>query len=459
MSVYRALAAMVACLVAVGGCSAHPPEPRHRRTATGASSGPPAAPTRLSPWWVSTGDYLSGGTLQGNRVLTLARGAGAGTIDVVALDRDSGAEMWRLPWSPSGSADTFGVGVAVVETPDDRVAVFPLDGGESPKEGIPFQTLVAVRVSDGRVTSLLDGAYVPWPARPCGPGGRRLCAGVQLPGQGWRWLEVDPTSGDRRLTSMERPLAVFAQDLAVTRMDDGGADPNERLVMVRDGRVQWSVNSLQTFGSRLAGGSTILNRGDGDLVVVSTAGSGDWATARTVALRPTDGTVVWHRQGVAKCGAAAEPSSTRFLMACEGAGRPDTPGSRLALVVLDRATGRTERSYPIDSTTYNASQHPEVEPVVPGHLSSVVVGGRRVLLDGSTGAQVPFDPGAQLCWSEVDAEHRFYPGVHLVAGRSVHACTGPDTDRTITVDEAEAWGVTEGVTTMLRGGKVHAYRR
>lgn len=459
MSVFRLLAVLLASLTAVAGCSGPPPQPGAQRAPSRTVTPPGAAPRRLSPWWVSTQDYLSGGVLHGNRMLTQARGARPGTIDLVALDRDSGTEVWRHPWSPSGSSDAFAVSVSVVESADDRFAVFVMDRDETDGDGIPFESLVAVRVSDGRVTTLLDQAYLPWPVRRCGPASRRVCAGVRLPDRVWRWIDVDPASGDLRMVPLERPLAVLTQEMAVTRLADGTADPHERLALVRDGRVLWSVDSRETFGAPLDEGAQVFDRAEGDLVVVDVPGNGDRATARTVALRSADGAVVWRRDGVGRCGATAVPPSTRLLMACEGAGRPDTPGARLALVLLDRLTGRTEQSHRIDATTYNVSQKPDLEPLVPPHLSPVELDGRRVLLDGSTGGRTPFEPAGHLCWTSVDAEHRFYPGVRLAAGRRVQACEGADADRTISVDEAEAWGVTDGVTTMLRGGKVHAYRR
>lgn len=420
---------------------------------------PTPAPDRpIEPAWVSEQEYLSGGEVIGDRVLVMAPGEAPDRTDLAALDKDTGKELWRRPWSPHSGTESGKVGL--VKAADQYYAVFVTDKGERGANYVPYQDLISVRLSDGETRTVIEQAYLRYIPSICSVGSDRSCFVAQLDGfTEWNWVEWAPADGQRTMSRLAFPMGHVIGGWSHTVRDNGTDDPNEQFGLVRDGRVQWLVDSRQTLGSPVGSFNLSQKSGDAPVVISTTDGElTDLSAARLVALRPQDGGVVWRRDGVFGCAAyidVEEPATGGPLSRCEGAGKIGEPGSVMALVQIDRETGRTLRGFPIDAVKENLEE-PAERPILPLHHTAVTKDGRRKVLDTRSGETADLDLGRSLCQVQVRRPHRFYKEPRLI-GYAVKPCQGEDRDRTLPANLIDVQG-DKGFATALRGGKVYAYR-
>lgn len=443
--------------------------------------------TPVAPVWQTEGTYLSSGSIYGDRVLAVSPGAEPGRIDLVGLDIGTGRELWRYGWSPNGALD-MAPRWTVIDRADDAFVVFVEDGGEPWGDYVPPQSLVSVRLSDGRRTVIEERVYMRGYVDTCGPEESKACVGIIDHADQWIGLEIDPDTGVATRKPLDQPHAELGGGLQVTIVDTGAADPDEELRMVRDGRVLWTLDSRETFGRTILGAQTAawdrIRKGDGGsdrntdseaedgsdsntdsgaegdsawLMWVRTGDKQDLGASLLTAVSAT-GEVLWQRRGMSECLGAMGVEIEGLVRVCEGWGQAGAADARFEMVLLDPMTGYTVRRHRLDPPETDVEAAGQRAAGMPTGHKVVTVDGTPQVLDTRTGALTPFDPTTQLCWDPVTAAFRGAKDA-LEMGYRVVPCAGEGTDRTLPRSLVEQWTDEAEWVTVLRGDKIFAYRR
>ncbi|WP_432558714.1 hypothetical protein [Granulicoccus sp. GXG6511] len=463
----RAVVAGLLLTLLVGCLSSRPNEPL---------ASPSRAQERIHPVWESERDYLSAGRIHGDRILTVGAGEEPGRIDLVGLDLATGRELWRHPWSPSAD-EGFPVSTLAVEAGGDHYAVFMADGDEQRDgDALPHQRLIMVRLSDGALQEIHPAVWTASQPRHCAPGDadaeagdvdqggpRRLCLAAHLFDEGWRWLEITPGTGTVEVGEVDGGYAHLHGGWVVTRTDIGRTDPNELLGRIEAGKVIWTKASAQFFEGTLGRSAfsyDISTDADQPALFLLDASAGGLEGARMVAISPRDGSVAWSRAGVVECRARLRSDDPGLVSLCFRRGETGHPDARLVLALVDRRTGQVATSHVIDAAAANLDDQAGRYPWAGKDEVVVTVDGRERVLHATKGLHGPFDRSAALCGEWTHAAHRFFPDRPLRVGSRAVRCDGnDDADRALGRAQLEAWADDEGWLVLLRGDRVHAYRK
>ncbi len=374
--------------------------------------------TTVSPALSSSGGWtvpgvrvLGGPVLSGGRLLAVVTTAGD-TLALEALEPETGAVEWEVPYS----ASEINAGIVLSPTVSSDVVLDLAPVGPATSPGV---VLKGVAVDTGKVLWTTAGAMLVTDS-PATCTSRALFCVDEIDAQGSNTLSLlQPSNG-----SVVAEVPGLYRQLAPGLYETGAAPAGiERLDS--SGHSAWMVPVQSLFGSQSYSpdyGWAFGNEGDLEVGSVGIALSGasvPLGQYKTIAIRTADGTVAWSAPGSYQCMGAVVVDAP-FLCRYSGSGKLSglsvtAPGVSMTIEGVDPHSGSIRWSQQVN----DAQQFTQGDDVVVAGTTKVVVAlplGSDALLDLSSGTKAPVPRGATYWCSSIPAVSVVAPSAALADG-------------------------------------------